>query len=75
LLNKVGEQFGIKGRYTNYVEMIEKKKPDVVYAVMPPHHLYDVAATVMQMGCHLFIAPPDCDDRADAATGDYCEKK
>ncbi len=57
-LNKVGDQFGIKGRYTHYVEMIEKERPDAVYAVMPPHHLYDVAATVMQMGCHLFIEKP-----------------
>ena len=57
-MQKVADQFGIKGCYTNYVEMIEKEKPDAVYAIMPPHHLYDVAATVIQMGCHLFIEKP-----------------
>lgn len=57
-LQKVGEQFGVKGLYTNYVEMIEKEKPDVVYAIMPPHHMYDVCATVIQMGCHLMIEKP-----------------
>lgn len=57
-LKSVGDQFGVKGLYTNYVEMIEKEKPDVVYAIMPPHHMYDVCATVMQMGCHLMIEKP-----------------
>ena len=50
--------FGIPGAYTNYVEMIEREKPDAVYVIMPPHHLYDIAATVIEMGCHLFIEKP-----------------
>lgn len=57
-LQAAAEQFSIEGRYTNYVEMIEKEKPDVVYAVMPPHHLYDVAATVLEMDCPLIIEKP-----------------
>lgn len=57
-LHAAANQFGIKGRYTNYKEMIEREKPDAVYAIMPPHHLYDVAATVIEMGCHLFIEKP-----------------
>lgn len=57
-LKSVGEKFGITGLYTNYVEMIEKEKPDVVYAIMPPHHMFDVCATVMQMKCHLMIEKP-----------------
>ncbi|MGA1196442.1 MAG: Gfo/Idh/MocA family protein [Candidatus Latescibacterota bacterium] len=57
-LQTVGAKFGIKGLYTNYVEMIEKEKPDVVYAIMPPHHMYDVCANVIQMGCHLMIEKP-----------------
>jgi len=57
-LHAAANQFGIKGRYTDYVEMIEREKPDAVYAIMPPHHLYDVAATVIETGCHLFIEKP-----------------
>ena len=57
-LKSVGKQFGIKGLYTDYRKMIEKEKPDAVYAIMPPYHLYDVAATAMEMGCHLFIEKP-----------------
>ncbi|MEW6750044.1 MAG: Gfo/Idh/MocA family oxidoreductase [Candidatus Latescibacterota bacterium] len=57
-LHAAANQFGIKGRYTRHVEMIEREKPEAVYAIMPPHHLYDVAATVLEMGCHLFIEKP-----------------
>lgn len=52
------EKFGIPGRYSNYLEMIDKEKPDAVYAIMPPQHLYDVAASVIERGCHLFIEKP-----------------
>lgn len=54
----VCERFGIAGRYTDFRKMIEFAKPDVVYAFMPPHHLYDVAAEVLERGCHLFIEKP-----------------
>ena len=57
-LQSTADQFGIEGRYTDYVAMIEKEKPDAVYAIMPPHHLYDVAATIIEMGCNLFIEKP-----------------
>ena len=57
-MQRVAEKYGIKGRYTNYVEMIEKEKPDAVYAIMSPVHLYDTAATVMEMGCNLFVEKP-----------------
>ncbi|MDE2887901.1 MAG: Gfo/Idh/MocA family oxidoreductase [Gemmatimonadota bacterium] len=51
-------RFGIPGQYPDYRQMIEKVKPDAVYTIMPPHHLYDIAATVMEAGCHLFIEKP-----------------
>lgn len=52
------ERFSIKGRYTRYTEMLEKEKPDAAYVIMPPHHLYDVAATVIDRGVHLFLEKP-----------------
>ena len=55
---KAADQFGVKGRYTDYKEMIEKEKPDVVYAIMAPQVLYGVAADVMNMGCNLVIEKP-----------------
>ena len=57
-LHKACDQYQIKGRYTDYRQMLEREKPDAVYAIMPPHHLYDIAATVIEMGRHLFIEKP-----------------
>lgn len=57
-LGGVCDRFGVAGRYTDFRQMIETEKPDAVYAFMPPHHLYDVAAEVMERGCHLFIEKP-----------------
>jgi len=57
-LRSTAEKFGIKNTFTNYQEMLDKTAPDAVYALMPPHHLYDVAADVLQRGHHLFIEKP-----------------
>ncbi len=57
-LEEVCDRFEISGRYASYQEMIGTERPDAVYAIMPPHHLYDVAATVIDMGCHLFVEKP-----------------
>lgn len=57
-LRKAAEQFGVKATYTSYRSMIEEERPDVVYAIMPPHYLFDVAAGVMSLGCHLIIEKP-----------------
>ena len=54
-LQAVTETYGIQGRYTDHVRMIEAEKPDAVYAIMPAKHLYDVAATVLEMGRHLTV--------------------
>ena len=57
-LQTVTEEYGIPGRYTDYKQMIEKEKPDVVYAIMSPQYLYDVAATVLEMGRNLVVEKP-----------------
>jgi len=57
-MKKAADQFGVKATYTDFRKMIENEKPDVVYAIMAPHNLYDTAATVMEMGCHLVVEKP-----------------
>ncbi|MDP6042668.1 MAG: Gfo/Idh/MocA family oxidoreductase [Candidatus Latescibacteria bacterium] len=57
-MNEVAQEYDIPGQYTNYVQMIEKEKPDVVYAIMPPHHVYDLAANIMDMGINIVIEKP-----------------
>lgn len=46
-------------RYENgYTRMIEKTKPDAVYAIISPLNRYDIASTILEMGCNLFINKP-----------------
>ena len=57
-LHKTCDLYDIKGRYSAYRQMLEREKPDAVYAIMPPHHLFDICATVIEHGCHLIIEKP-----------------
>jgi virulence factor len=57
-MKKAADQFGVKALYTDYQQMIQKEKPDVVYAIMPPHHVFDVAVTVIDVGTNLVIEKP-----------------
>ena len=55
---RAADEYAIPSQYADLEEMIEREKPDAVYACMPPHHLYDVCATVIEMGCNLFVKKP-----------------
>ena len=57
-LKKAGEDFGVAALHTDTKQMIEREKPHVVYAIMPPHHVFDVAMDVMDRGVHLIIEKP-----------------
>ena len=57
-LHKTCDLYDIKGRYSDYRQLLEREKPDAVYAIMPPHHLFDICATVIEHGCHLIIEKP-----------------
>ena len=57
-LHKTCDLYDIKGRYSDYCQMLEREKPDAVYTIMPPHHLFDICATVIEHGCHLIIEKP-----------------
>ena len=52
------DKFGIKKTFSDYREMLAETKPKAVYALMPPHHLYDVAMDIIQAGLDLFIEKP-----------------
>jgi virulence factor len=57
-LTTVADQYGIKGRYTDYRTMIRETTPDGVYAVGQPHLMYDVWVWCLQQGIPLFIEKP-----------------
>lgn len=57
-LNETADKYGVSGRYRDYKEMIEQTDPDAVYVIMPPHHLFDIVADVLEMGKHCCIEKP-----------------
>lgn len=57
-LKATAEKFRIKQTFTDYRIMLDKIKPDAVYLLMPPHHLFDIAVECLNRKTHLFIEKP-----------------
>jgi virulence factor len=57
-LEETAAKFGFESTFTNHHKMLEAVKPDAVYALMPPHHVFDVAMDVLQAGIPLFVEKP-----------------
>ncbi len=57
-VKKTTDQFAIPRAFGDYRRMLDDLKPDAVYAIMPPHVLFDVAMDVLERGHHLFIEKP-----------------
>lgn len=57
-LKETAERFHISKTYNDYRKMIEETAPDAVYALMPPHHVYDIAAWILNQKLNLFIEKP-----------------
>lgn len=57
-LNATADRYGIDKRYTDYRQMIEAIAPDGVYAIGPPHIMYDVWQWCLNEGLNLCIEKP-----------------
>ena len=57
-LSATADAFGIADTFGSYAEMLDQTGPDAVYALMPPHVLFDVAMDVLERGHHLFVEKP-----------------
>lgn len=75
-LAATAERFGIAETFSDYRKMLDKTSPDAVYALMPPHHIFDVAMDVLQAGHNLFIEkPPGLTTHQTAAMARLAEQK
>lgn len=52
------EKFGFRRTYTDYRQMLEKEKPDVVYMMLPPTDVFPVLAHCLSNGLHVFSEKP-----------------
>lgn len=54
----LASKLGIERRYADYQQMLEETRPDGVYILMPPYHLFDVTMDCLERGLHVFIEKP-----------------
>ncbi|MBI4558715.1 MAG: Gfo/Idh/MocA family oxidoreductase [Candidatus Hydrogenedentes bacterium] len=57
-LRATAERFHIPRTYLDYRQMLDELKPHAVYALMPPHQVFDIAIEVMTRKHALFIEKP-----------------
>jgi predicted dehydrogenase len=57
-LRQTCARFDIAYSCTDYHQLLDETAPDAVYAIMPPHVLFDVAMDVLVRGHHLFVEKP-----------------
>lgn len=55
---ETARKFGVERTFGDYRQMLDTVRPDAVYALMPPHHLFDVAMDVLDAGVPLFVEKP-----------------
>jgi len=57
-LNTAADKYSVDGRYADYRKMVEETAPDAVYAIGPPHMMYDIWVWCLQQGLNLYIEKP-----------------
>ncbi len=60
------EEFSISKGYTNFEEMLEKEKPDIVYIATPDWAHRDPVIKSLEAGCHVHIEKPMTTDIQEA---------
>jgi virulence factor len=57
-LHATATKYGVERRYADYRKMVEEVTPDAVYAIGPPHIMYDIWVWCLQQGLNLYIEKP-----------------
>lgn len=59
------KSFGFEKCYTDYAEMIDENKPDVVSIITPVDCTCEIAADVMKKGCNIILEKPPGRNKAE----------
>jgi virulence factor len=57
-LAETGRKYGVERQFADFRELLDKVDCQAVYAIMPPHHVFDVALEVLRRKKHLFVEKP-----------------
>jgi len=52
------ERFPVKNYFGDLSELLRQAQPDVVHITTPPASHFDIAATCLQAGCHVYVEKP-----------------
>lgn len=58
MAQQLAERHGIPYFYTDSMEMIAKRKPDVVHVLTPPSTHLKICRSVLNAGCHVIVEKP-----------------
>ena len=67
IADNIGKLYGVPA-YSNYIEMLEKEKPEAVSIVVPTALHKEVALEVLKRGAHILIEKPIASTVEDAET-------
>lgn len=65
-LKQFGKKYGIGAQFSNFEEMIDKTRPDVVHVITPPLTHAAIATKILEMGCAVLVEKPMCMDEREA---------
>ena len=57
-LEMTADNYRVQGRFQDYRHMVEAVAPDAVYAIGPPHTMYDIWTWCLVQGMNLYIEKP-----------------
>ncbi len=65
-LNEIGSEIGIRRRYTDYEEMLDREKLDVVSVATPNYLHAPMTIKALDAGCHVLCEKPMAMDAGEA---------
>ena len=57
-LNTTADKYHVERRYSDYRRMVQEIAPDAVYAIGPPHIMFDIWTWCLGQGLNLYIEKP-----------------
>jgi predicted dehydrogenase len=58
MAEQLGARYAVRRCYSEYCEMLEKERPDVVHITAPPQVHFGLAAMAFESGCHVLVEKP-----------------
>lgn len=58
MARQLGERFHVKGHYTDFRELLDDARPEVVHITTPPDSHYKIANICLERGCHVYVEKP-----------------